>query len=611
MTRRSIKTVPMKVKNIGFLIDRLGKDCEPLQYLRELTVNAIEAVQSLDEKQGEIIWDVDWREIDLGDNKVPKLCIIDNGVGMTGEEMVEYINQLSSSGHRQSLHGNFGIGAKIAAATKNHAGVVYLSWKAGIGAMIHLCRNPDTGEYGLIPFEHEGKYLSWIPIEDSIKPELIKEHGTMVVLLGDHLDQDTMKAPPGVPSPSCWIGRYLNSRFFAFPNGVVVKAREGWQQKSGNVLRNILGAQALLNNRKECSGIVDLGNALAHWWILKTTTGAGKRNSGGNYFPGGQVGALYQNELYEIDSGRSGAAKLQKFGVHTGCKRVVLYIEPKNKSDVTANTPRTQLLVDGKPLPWARWADAFRDSFPNELKELLERLSSNRKLNHLEAIREKIRQNAELYQLKKFQAKPDGTTSVDNTSSLVGDEAKEQSPIQRKPSAENGNGDSQSRPKIRNSLRAGGNLYSLFIKRDGDKAEQVKDVLEIDVRWISPEEFASEDRAAHYVPETRTLLINEDFRVFTGQIEYWINAYGAPSGSVSVIVDTVRLFYELILYETVLRAEQLRGDIEWTGEAFENLISDEALTAAILPLYHIKNSVQHILAIKLGPPRLERTIKRA
>ena len=34
----------MTVHNIGFLLDRLGQDCHPLQYLRELTQNSIEAI---------------------------------------------------------------------------------------------------------------------------------------------------------------------------------------------------------------------------------------------------------------------------------------------------------------------------------------------------------------------------------------------------------------------------------------------------------------------------------------------------------------------------------------------------------------------------------------
>ena len=37
-------TLPMTVANTGFMLDRLGQDCSPLQFLRELTQNAIEAI---------------------------------------------------------------------------------------------------------------------------------------------------------------------------------------------------------------------------------------------------------------------------------------------------------------------------------------------------------------------------------------------------------------------------------------------------------------------------------------------------------------------------------------------------------------------------------------
>ncbi len=141
-------TLPMTVANTGFMLDRLGKDCAPLQFLRELTQNAIEAVDAAHDGAGEIVWDVDWITHDLSDVYKYKLCIVDNGVGMTGDEMVRFINQLSSSIHEQSQDGNFGVGAKIAAATRNHEGLLYLSWKDGVGYMIHLCAIPTPVSTG-------------------------------------------------------------------------------------------------------------------------------------------------------------------------------------------------------------------------------------------------------------------------------------------------------------------------------------------------------------------------------------------------------------------------------------------------------------------------------
>jgi hypothetical protein len=46
------KTLPLEVANTGFMLDRLGKDCAPLQFLRELTQNAIEAILRQPESAG-------------------------------------------------------------------------------------------------------------------------------------------------------------------------------------------------------------------------------------------------------------------------------------------------------------------------------------------------------------------------------------------------------------------------------------------------------------------------------------------------------------------------------------------------------------------------------
>ena len=52
------------------------------------------------------------------------------------------------------MSGNYGVGAKIAAATKNPFGVVYLSWKDGEGSMIQMYRD-ESGQYGLKQWKHK------------------------------------------------------------------------------------------------------------------------------------------------------------------------------------------------------------------------------------------------------------------------------------------------------------------------------------------------------------------------------------------------------------------------------------------------------------------------
>ena len=114
-----------------------------------------------------------------------KVCVVDTGDGMTGDDMIRFINQLSSSGSEQSFTGNYGVGAKIAAATKNPAGVIYHSWKNGEGTMVQLEKSPTTGEYGLRQWElKDGTYSYYVPLDDAVKPQEIGASGTKVILIG-------------------------------------------------------------------------------------------------------------------------------------------------------------------------------------------------------------------------------------------------------------------------------------------------------------------------------------------------------------------------------------------------------------------------------------------
>jgi len=371
----------MTVENMTFMIDRLHKDCSPLQFLRELTENAIEAIQMLPDRKGEVIWDADWSHFDLtiASGGIRKLSIIDTGIGMTGEEMVRYINRLSSSMHQQSAEGNFGVGAKIAAIPRNHHGLVYLSWKDSVGYMIHMWRSPDTQEYGLKKWDRpDGTAEYWTWVDDALKPDAIKEHGTMVILLGNDSAEHTIEAPPGTPMPSRWILRYLNSRYYEFSKGITVKAREGWGLPKGdshNFLRTVTGMKLFLTKSSADSGMVSLSGAKAHWWILNENLDV----DSGHYVSGGHVAALYQDELYELQSGRAGVFRLQAFGVIFGHHRVAIYVEPQANGDnrLTSNTARTNLLLNDEPLPWVEWAAEFRESMPEPIKTLVEEIGAS------------------------------------------------------------------------------------------------------------------------------------------------------------------------------------------------------------------------------------------
>lgn len=591
----SEKTLPMSVANTGFMLDRLGQDCSPLQYLRELTQNSIEAILRTPERAGEIVWDVDWSFYDLV--SVYKLSITDNGDGMTGPDMIRYINHLSSSVNLQAHDGNFGVGAKIAAATRNHAGLIYQSWRDDKGAMIHLWRDPATGEYGLRQFPlPDGSYGHWAPLETSVMPGSIKHHGTKVILLGNADAENTMQAPDGSAGPSRWVARYLNTRYFRFPDGVVVKAREGWENprtdKDRNVLRRVTGQERYLADHALSSGTVELTHAKAHWWVLKDED-ALSQNSG--YINStGHAAALYQNELYEVVTARAGVARLQLFGVLFGYARVVIYVEPVSDDQhlVQANTARTMLLLDGETLPWADWAAEFRANMPAAIKELMDEVTAGATAtDHRQAIRERLKQIRDLLKLSRYRLSRTGSVLVDPKPAGGGKSDTAGT------SPRNGGGQPGGR-----GGRAG-NVYALFIAPDGSPADAVDGDLDPDVVWISvkdgtrdPEFLA--DRAAKYMPDQHVLQINADFRVFADMVDRWATNY--PSSARPVIEEVVHEWFEQSLVETVLGVISVKGSPEWTESNLADAWSTEALTAAVMPRYHIDVAIKRALGSKLG-----------
>lgn len=591
-------TLPMQVANMTFLVNKLGEDCAPLQYVRELTQNGLEAIDELSGEPGQITWDVDWTSHDLLDG-VYKLSCIDTGAGMTGPEMVKYINELSSSIREQTATGNFGVGAKISAAPRNPHGLVYMSWKNGVGHMIHLWFDPEEKVYGLKRWpKNNGEF--WTLVSDDLKPKEIKNHGTVVVLLGKSDEDNTMEPPPGTPMKSRWILRYLNTRYFRFPKGAVVMAREGWDiprsDTRHNFLRIVEGQGTWLDKNCESSGVVNLSGARAHWWIIKPETD----KDSGHVAPGGHIAALYQNELYELQTGRAGIAKLQAFGAIFGADRVVIYVEPDTKlGPVAANTARTQLLVEGEPLDWAGWAAQFREKIPDELVRLQEEIGAQAgEKDHTKAILERLKQIKDLLRFSRFRPAKEGTgvATIDPESLTSGGE----------PSVRGGHheGTRELREPGKKGGRAG-DLYALFAESGALNANAVDTFGEPKTQWLSVEDGTRippdlEDRAAKFLLQQNLLLINADFRAFTDMVDRWALAYANAPGARATVKEVVHEWFEQTLIETVMSAQALKRTGKWSLQELGALWTEEALTAAVLPRWHIDQSIKRNLGHRLG-----------
>lgn len=603
-----MSTQLMKVENTAFLIEKLASDCSPNQYVRELTKNAIEAVQErlkTDQSEpGTVVWDVDWALLDLSGTY--KLQVSDNGTGMSGPQMETYINSLSSSGRIQSMTENFGMGAKITAGVTNPVGLVYKSWVNGHGEYCTLWKDPARLAYGLKQITlPNGDFVHHAPISDAAKPKNIEKFGTAVVLLGKAENEHTMK-PDGMPLK--WLIKYLNTKFYKIPDEVTIKVRDfsrtdpanwptspdiGMTGGGGSQERVIKGMHAHLLGKAISSGSKVLSDATIHWYILPPE----KIEQSDIWECTAHIGAVFQDELYEMRTGRNSFGRIREFGLVFGSDRVVLYAEPNSqKLDVAANISRSGLLVHGEELPWSKWASEFRADLPQELRELMDQIvSSSETKDHRDAIKRRLREIKDLMRITRYRRSPNGQHIISGTLPGGGESIPDGSNRNRTSTGKSGTGG------------ASGDIYGAFISAEGVQGTQVADRNnEPDVKWVSVLENTRstgddlEDRAAIYIPESNMIQANSDFRVFQDMIREVASRYADSPEISAQIKDTVEEWFEQQLIEAVLGVQNLQGSPAWDTQTLEKAMSAEALTTAVMPRYNTFRMITRSLGARLG-----------
>jgi molecular chaperone HtpG len=156
-------------------------------FLREIISNAIDATQklkalsSLGEFKGEL-GDLTIR-VKL-DKKKKKLTISDRGIGMTGEEVEKYINQIAFSSAEEFLEkyknqlnaiiGHFGLGFYSAFMVSEKVEIITKSYKEGTKAVKWSC--DGSPEYNLEETEKDDRGTDIILYIDKESEEFAEEH---------------------------------------------------------------------------------------------------------------------------------------------------------------------------------------------------------------------------------------------------------------------------------------------------------------------------------------------------------------------------------------------------------------------------------------------------
>ncbi len=109
-----------------------------------------------------------------------------------------------------------------------------------------------------------------------------------------------------------------------------------------------------------------------------------------------------------------------------------------------------------------------------------------------------------------------------------------------------------------------------------------------------------EDRAATYIRTSNLIKGNADFRGFTNLIEHFEHLHAGKPGAPDVARRVIYEWFEQVLIEAVLGARSLEGSQLWTIDELDRALSDEALTTAVAPRWHVYNSIKRTIGSQLG-----------
>jgi hypothetical protein len=398
----------MKLDIVGAsnFVNRMFEACGNYQWAREFLKNSLEA------KATKVEFGIEWQAVErLG---VYRRTIIDDGVGMSRDQLHKFFRTLGEGDKKiGGIHDNFGVGAKIAALPWNPDGMVVVSYKDGHASMIEIVLEPESGEYELIEFQTsdgnacviDPTSIDWQRSDEGIdygalRPDWLLAHGTIVVLKGSELQPDSVLGNPQAGEQAIkGLSVYLNSRFWDLSKCEVrvvelrSEKKNSWPQSADDRdetrrpnNRTILGARHYLKDVKASNGkldasdivLLDEDRVIAEWYLW-----SGERPHIDSYArKGGYVGVLYNDELFELTSGK---VQFRAFGVVESKVQqnlsIILipqhYTPETGRWGVHPDQSRNRLIFTGDgekgvAMPFSEWGLEFAENLPQPIRDAID-----------------------------------------------------------------------------------------------------------------------------------------------------------------------------------------------------------------------------------------------
>ena len=506
-----------------------------------------------------------------------KMSILDNGHGMTGEQLQENMSSLFRSGTGKKFIGdggiNFGVGMRAMGAFHNPYGLIVESWVNGYGHRVIIRKNARTGQYELMPngpsdssVLEEGiaipKRLLDLAKEQGRKPDLI--HGTRLTFTGDNgvnVTYDNLKTAADI-----------QKRFFQYSGRncqVFVK-----EEASGS-FRNILPAFDILKKSKsygEKKYVCQFGSVNVHYaqkeeYINRPRQYARLANG---------IHVVWNGEIY---SHTTSVDMYRALGIVLDPKVWSIFFELPT-SAFTSKLDRASIVhaKDQQPFdPYEELCELIRNDLPTAIKEHQEKLAA------AEDVMPKLDDWMKAEFAKLIGLNPTMTTHIAGAEEIdladTGDmscsESDEESTGSGKGLIHTGGGGSGASNTDHKNTQC-----SVGKKK---KAMSVADALP-EVVWASfletKQESDEPSPAASYNHEhglRGKLTINTDYQLYKTLLRKLSDDYRLYSVPESVLADTLKRYWSLNLCIYIATVKFTFYKIGFKGE-FLHWVTDLALT---------------------------------
>ena len=629
---RAVKEIVMKIDITGasHFVNRMFEACGKFQWAREFLQNSIEA------RATRIHFGIEWNAV--RNAGVYRRTIIDDGLGMSPDELLGFFSTLGAGAKKiGGLHENYGVGSKVATLPWNCYGMVVISYKDNHGSMIWIRLDKNTGEYELVDFATDQGIVNVIEPEDCsdipgewcdwsrVRPDWLHDHGTIIVLLGDRPDYDTIQGNPnGEEGDIKGLSRYLNARFWDLSAVKVTVAEPRnslkiqWPKSEDDRddatrvnTREIKGAcHWIVSPSKEgkisASGTAPLreGRVPTHWFLWD-----GERPRIHSYAQkNGYIAIKYKNELFELTNSLN---DFRSFGILEQAVRrnLNIILEPQllsatgdSRWGVHPDQSRNRLIftgdeLTGSAIPLAEWGVEFANSLPDAILAAIKsaRDEGTGSISDDEYRKRLMERFGERWSIKRHvtmkQPREGADPVVESSGNLT--------VFSGRGGRETGGASPGPRKAIRKAA-----TYNLNGNRIGESTEALLDIPRY--RFARADDFESPFHLAAWAPndpEGPTVLINIESPLLQSVIDYHLAYY--PPHFAEEVSKTIREVYGEVAVAKVAHLQKLAEHIN-THELDKLYRSEQALTSGLMGLIAEESLLNQRLArFRLGNKSLK------